>query len=86
MRFGRMVRHDMPAKLRMIGDQYSGDFVGMRGVLPTSVIQSGTLEGIVRYVLAQPPESHWRYFLAAMGLPYLTAEEMMTLARDNGWD
>jgi len=86
MRYGRMARQDMPAAVRVIGDQFSDESVGMRGILPTSVIVSGTLQEMVRYVLAQPRERHWRYFLASKELPYLTAEEMMTLAQDNGWD
>jgi len=86
MKFGRVVRPDMPASLRVIGDEFSSEFVGMRGILPTFVIRSGTIEEMVRYVLAQPRERHWRYFLKSGALPYLTAEEMQTLAADAGWN
>ena len=86
MGFGRVVRPNMPANLRMIGDHVPDGSVGTRCVLPTSVILSGSIEEMVRYVLAQPRERHWRYFLASKEQPYLGAEEMMTLARNNGWE
>ena len=79
------LKHDVPAKLRAIGNQFSPDFIELKDVLPTVPVATGPLKAIVRLVAAEPPERRWRYFIVLPNMPYLDAEEVVQLATAAGW-
>ena len=80
MAIEREVRWTARATLRALGETIDPRDHGMKAAWPTVVVGRGSLVEMVRHVMAQPADRRWRYTIASDACPYLSSEEIASLA------